>query len=195
MNYKDFFFIISPPDAVKYQVDRFKKACAKHIGPFDSQFSKAHVSFGLFGEEVQAPRQKTFAMERFIDLITEDVNIMEPVEFTINGFNYFSHGKKSKTIYAVIEEPERVAAWVNKIKEILRIEGKITPHITIAKSLSIKHFDDLWSHFQHLEFKYAFTPSCITVLTREVADKAGYYSLYKEIPFARRSGLMAVGQS
>jgi hypothetical protein len=74
----------------------------------------------------------------------------------------------------------------------LRIEGKITPHITIAKSLPIDHFNALWPHFEKLEFKYVFTPGCITVLTREVADKPGHYSLYKEIPFAKRPSL--VGQ-
>ncbi|HZY39118.1 MAG TPA: 2'-5' RNA ligase family protein [Mucilaginibacter sp.] len=186
MNYKDFLLIISPPDAVNYQVARFKKACAKHIGPFDAQHSKAHISFGLYGEEIQTPRQKTFVMERFIDLVAEDINIMEPVELTINGFNVFSHGKKSKTIYAVIEVTEKTTAWFNKIKEILRIEGNITPHITVAKSLSIDNFNKLWPHFENLEFKHVFTPGCITVLTREIAEKPGYYSLYKEIPFARR---------
>src|ERR1700722_1108124 len=168
MNYKDFFLIISPPDAVNYQVLRFKQACAKHIGVFESRYSKAHISFGLYGEEIQTPRQKTFVMERFIDLITEDINIMEPIELAINGFNVFSHGKKSKTIYAVIETTEKTKAWFNKIKEILRIEGNITPHITIAKSLPIEQFNMLWPHFEKLEFKYVFTPGCITVLTREV---------------------------
>ena len=107
MNYKDFFLIISPPDTVIYQVDRFKKACAKHIGSFDSQYSKAHISFGLYGEEIQMPRQKPFMMERFVDLIAEDINIMEPIELTINGFNVFSRGKKSKTIMRLLRRRKK----------------------------------------------------------------------------------------
>jgi hypothetical protein len=185
MRHKDFFLIISPPDGVNYQVSRFKKACAKYIGVFDSLYSKAHISFGLFPEEIQSPPQKTFAMERFIRLISEDIYLIEPTELKISGFGYFEH-RKSRTIYAAIETNARIAAWFNRIKEILRIEGDFTPHITIAKTIPVEHFERLWPFFQNLDFNYSFTPGCITVLTREVDGKPGNYKLYTEIPFGRR---------
>lgn len=186
MKYKDFFLIISPPDGVIYQVSRFKRACAKYIGAFDSLYSKAHISFGLYPEEIQNPPQKTFAMERFINLISEDINLIPPIELKITGFAYFEHGERSRTIYAALEMNEKTKAWFSKIKEILRINGKSTPHITIAKAISLENFERLWPFFQNLDFTYKFVPGCITVLTRDVDDKPSAYKLYREIPFGRR---------
>lgn len=179
---RDYFFIISPPHEVIYEVSRFKKACAKYIGEYDSLYSKAHISLGLFAEEVKGPPEKGYAMERFIRLISEDIALIEPVRLRVSGFKFFSHGR-TRTIYAAVETDAATTAWFDYLRGILTITGDIIPHITIARSISVEHFNILWPFFEKASFKYSFVPGCITVLTREVEGRPGNYSLYKEMPF------------
>src|SRR5579862_8729292 len=180
MNYKDFLVIIAPPECVANQILLLKKACAKHIGMFESMHSKAHISFGLFGEEIETPRQKTFAMESFFNLVASDISIIEPIELKINGFSFFNHGKNFKTIYASFELTDEIMEWFNNIKKILKIDSKLTPHITIAKKIPIDAFNKLWPHFEEIKFKSSFVVDYLTILTRENSIKPTNYVLFKK---------------
>jgi len=185
MKYKDFLLIIAPPDRVLNQIKLLKKACAKHIGMFESMHSKGHISIGLYGDEIQTPRQKVFIIERFLNFVERDISQVEPIELKIKGFGYFKHGKDSRTIYAAIELNEETMAWFDHLKTILKIKGKITPHITIAKSITADLFAKLWPYFEKIDLNYSFIPEYITILTREGGSK---YTLHKKLQFAKRPG-------
>ncbi len=184
MNYKDYLVIISLPAAVNNQVSKFKKSCAKHVGIFESMHTKGHISFGLFGEEIESPRQSKFKLERFFELVAADIYNIEPIEININGFHFFDNGKNYKTIYAVVDLHPKTIAWFNLIKDKLKIKGQITPHITIAKRVSIDAFNKLWPFFEAANFSGSFVPDELTILTREGGSA---YKVFKKLPFAKKS--------
>jgi 2'-5' RNA ligase len=133
----EYFFLISLPEPIENQVMRLKKSCAKHIGSFYSMKSKGHISFGKFIDEEKQPGQMSDIMAQCIELIEKGINKLPTCRLTIDGFNYFTHGKKFKTIYANIKMDDKTVAWCDAICKQLLIDRGITPHITIAKKIPV----------------------------------------------------------
>jgi len=186
MNRKDFLVVISPDERIIKDISLYKKACAKHVGIFPGLYSKAHISLILCREEIKRPRQSTFIHEQYFKMISHTIAQIESVKLNIKGFNYFTHGKKTKTIYAELELSPEIIDWFNVLKKLLYIEGELTPHITIARTISFNDFDKLWPFFEKIEYHDSFTPDCITVLTREPDNGLKNYSLFTKLPFSNR---------
>ncbi|HVS91612.1 MAG TPA: 2'-5' RNA ligase family protein [Mucilaginibacter sp.] len=179
----EYFFLISPPDEISGYVDRLKRACAKHIGSFYSMKSKAHISFGKFIDEEDEPGQVSGIMQQCLQLIEKGISRLPSCNLSVEGFDFFDHGSKFKTIYAAINLDDKTLEWFNAIKRQLLIDRNITPHITIARKIPVEAFEILWPHFQKLKFKESFTPESLTILTREF-NKPIKYEKFKEIRFA-----------
>ena len=164
---KDYLIVVSPPDRIKEQIAKFKKSCAKYIGKFKGLYSEAHISLNLLGEEIVSANQDYFKFERYLDSIKNDLAKINSIELNITGFNFFNHGSKSKTIYASLDLPDETMNWFNILKVKAKNKKSITPHITIAKNISIEAFNILWPFFEKIEYKESFIADKLTVLVKE----------------------------
>jgi 2'-5' RNA ligase len=145
--------------------------------------SRAHISFRKFIDEEEPGGQISDIMCECLELIKKGIGRLPSFNLFIDGFGFFNHGQKFKTIYAAIELDIRTKAWLNAIKEQLLIDGDITPHITIARKIPVESFNILWPYFQQLEFKASFKPDCLTVLRREVGKPYVPYKKFAEFEF------------
>jgi 2'-5' RNA ligase len=186
----EYFFLISPPERIEDQITRFKKSCVKHVGSFYSMKSKAHISFGKFIDEEEQPGQMSDIMSQCLDLIEKGINKLPAFNLVIDGFNYFNHGQKFKSIYASIKLDNVTLAWFNTIKQQLLIDRDITPHITIARKIPLEAFNVLWPYFQRIEFKDSFKPEALTVLIRNFNQPYIPYQHYRDIQFAKPDSIV-----
>jgi 2'-5' RNA ligase len=179
----EYFFLINPPDRIDYQISRLKKSCAKHVGNFYGMKSKAHISFGKFIDEEERPGQMSIIMRDCLHLIERGISTLPSCDLTIDGFNFFNHGQKFRSIYATIKLDDDTLTWFNAVKEQLLIDRDLTPHITIARKISIEAFNILWPYFQQLEFKDSFKAECMTILRREFGKTYMSYEKFGEFLF------------
>lgn len=178
MDYADYLLILSPPDAVKHQIARYKKASEKVIGTFKSARSAAHISI------YHAERQKSFMMEPALKRLAVKLNTMPPVAFQITGFNFFRHGDKALTIYAEVKQTEAVLRWFRLLSLNLNHKAKnITPHITVARNITVEQFGRLWPHFARAKYVDVFWVKELTVLKRETFGHERTFKQHKIMGF------------
>src|SRR5579862_3429101 len=181
----EYFLLISPPDRINEQINLLKRACAKHIGSFYSMKSKAHISLCKVIDEEDQPGQLSDIMQCYLRFAAKEIGQISPCNLKIDGFGYFTHGSKFRTIYAVINRTDEVTTWVDKLREKLLIDRSIIPHITIARKIPTEAFDILWPHFQKLTYKESFTADHLMVLSREFNKPYQPYRVFKQIAFDR----------
>ncbi|WP_348047536.1 2'-5' RNA ligase family protein [Mucilaginibacter sp.] len=177
--YSDYMMVISPPAEVEEMIRKYKKASARLIGDFEGMYSKAHISI------TNQHRQMPDMMQQKLDCYMRPINRLRPVPMYVNGFSYFTHGNTTATIYAKIELTPEVTNWFLHIKRIFGDKRKDTaPHITVAKSIPMEHFQKLWPKFIGQQYQFEFTPQSVTVLSRPMIGGHGkYWTPFKELYF------------
>jgi len=179
----EYFILISLPDRIDDYVKSLKDFCKRNIGSFYSATSRSHISFGKFIDEEDDNLGMSEIMQLYLKNIQNAIALIPSCDLSIDGFNYFTHGTKFRTIYVVIKLDDNVIGWFDKIRNRLLIDRNITPHITIARKIPTNDFDILWPHFRNLTFKESFKPASLTILTREFSKQYIPYQKFGEIPF------------
>lgn len=159
--YEDYLRLLSPPEAVKYEIARYKKASAKLIGNFKSMDSPAHISVQ------HLERQKPFMAETNVSKLENSLNELPPIFLHVDGFKYFTHLHSKMTIYAHIRITPAVDDWFTLLKKKLHIKKTIIPHITIVRDIPEKDFNLLWPHFRHKKLVEPFWVNELKMLKRE----------------------------
>lgn len=178
--YSDYMLLISPPDEVKELVRKYKLSCAKVIGDFDGMHSIAHISV------TRQHRQMPVTMGQKLDCYQRLTTRLKPIELRTAGFSYFSHGRSGFTIYAKIDVNTEVNKWFAHLKRIFGDKQTITPHITIAKNIPPHAFKALWPYFVNREFKHAFIPERLMVLSRPTFNMGdAHWDYFKELNFGK----------
>jgi hypothetical protein len=181
MSYADYLIIISPPDNIIKAVEKYKRASVKLIGHYESMYSTAHISI------THQHRCKPFLIEPAVIIMEKKLGTMPPIELNIKGFNFFSHGQHTKTIYAEIELTETTEKWFKLLKIQLGIKvAGFVPHITIAKNIPVTAFNKLWPNFVNHSYSKSFTANHLTILHRETYVEYSEWRVYKEIFFQNR---------
>lgn len=175
--YIDFFMLLSPSERVKAVVRGHKHYAADVIGAYESEYSTAHISVNIM------PRQKTFLTEPGIREFRKRLCVIPPVTLTINGFDYFNHGKDYRTIYARIVNSPETSHWFKMLKHHLKIKEFSVPHITICRNITVADFDLLWPYFKSTDWQESFTVNALTVLQRESFVSYAKWQPYTELPF------------
>jgi hypothetical protein len=186
MDYKDYLTIISAPDHVDKKINLFKRSCGKYIGKFPGMYAKAHISFDIIRDKVDPDTKKPLTLKPFYELMDFKIRTIPAHELKIIGFNFFSHGPNFRTIYAAIALDEATVNWFDSIKQALRINKKIHPHITITRKISTEFFDTLWPYFQKTEYNDSFEANALTILERESGNLFNCYKQYKKLPFGKK---------
>ncbi|HWZ34594.1 MAG TPA: 2'-5' RNA ligase family protein [Mucilaginibacter sp.] len=175
--YIDFFMLLSPSERVKALVREHKLYATGVVGAYESEYSTAHISINKLA------RQKTFLTEPGIREFRDRLCLIPPITLTINGFDYFIHGKDYRTIYARIVNTPETGHWFKMLKHHLKIKEFSVPHITICRNISVADFDMLWPYFKSIEWQETFTINSLTVLQRESFVSHAKWEHYTELPF------------
>ncbi len=181
MSYADYLMIISPPDDLIKEVNRYKRASVNAIGHFEGMHSMAHITI------THQTRCKPFLAHPAIMRMGERLSTMPPVELFINRFDFFNHGQSAKTIYAKIERTERCDNWFQLLTMQMGIKvHNLVPHITIASNIPVTAFNKLWPNFEGKEFKRSFIVSNLTILQRDTYAEYRKWEVYKELHFGNK---------
>lgn len=70
--YEDHLMLLSPPEIIRTEIARYKKASAKLIGDYQSMNSPAHISIQ------HKERQKPFMTDRNVDLLETELRSLPP---------------------------------------------------------------------------------------------------------------------
>jgi 2'-5' RNA ligase len=187
MDYKDYLTIIPAPEHVDKKINAFKRSCGKHIGKFPGMYAKAHISVDFIRDEVDKFTQKPIALRAFYELMDFKIRTIPTHELKITGFNFFVHGPNFRTIYAALELDEETKYWFDSIKQALRINRKLNPHITITRKIPTEFFNTLWPYFQKIEYKDSFKVDFLTILERESGKLFDHYKEYKRLHLSKGS--------
>ena len=140
LGYSDYLMIISPPDDLKKEINRYKRASVNLIGHFESMHSTAHITI------TYQTRCKPYLIQPSVLMMEKRLSSVPPVELQINGFDFFNHGKSAKTIYAVVEINIKTDNWFKLLKmemgiilcRILQLPAIFLCHLLINFGLILK---------------------------------------------------------
>ncbi|OOQ62029.1 2'-5' RNA ligase family protein [Mucilaginibacter pedocola] len=182
--YADYLFLLSPPENIRHEVARYKKASVKHIGEFGGMNSPAHITIN------QLERQKPFMMDTAFERVENILQAMPPILLHLDGFKYFEHLHGKHTIYGYIRSTPAMEDWFALLRKNLKIKKALVPHITVVRNIPEVDFKKLWPHFHHKKLLEPFWIHELKVLQRETfGTTSGKWEPYKTIPFKNTEAL------
>lgn len=186
MSTKYYYIRIPVPEHINKEIQRYKRACAKHIGKFPSEKSPGHISLICLPLTSMVNSNDFVNVDLYYKYVAFHLSNVSPITMHITGFGYLTHGKTKRTIYAELSLTTATLNWCNIVMNIL-VPGKVIekPHLTIARAISIEQFNILWPYFQKLSYKDSFEVDCIEVLQQNAGN--GYYPMlpFKKIPLRK----------
>ena len=144
------FIVISPSEPINQTSFLLRSGIKKVIGNgFQSEFSKAHISLMKYHDT-----HRDSLLYHFDSIVSH----FKPFKIFLKDFEILHHGSNRTICFNIINKPA--------IQEIFySLTGKnITPHITIARSLSKEDFDKVWPLMQNITYSNHFLCSHLTVL-------------------------------
>lgn len=182
--YADYLFLLSPPEAIKAEVARYKKASVKYIGDFSGMQSPAHITIN------QLERQKPYMVDAAFERTKQMLQAMPPVLLHMDGFKYFTHLHSKMTIYAYIRSSPAMEEWFSLLRKNLNIKKVLIPHLPVVKNIPEADFNKLWPNFKNKKLLEPFWIYELKVLQRETfGTTAGKWEAYKTIKFSNTAAL------
>jgi 2'-5' RNA ligase len=165
---KELFFLISPPRHIMSDVSVLKDDVHYLVGrKLEDRFSRAHVSLFKYSDE---------HLTDMINYVESKATAFKPFNVFLKDFGVFYNGSM-RTIYMDIVNKYPIQEVFEKL---VKEDSGYTPHITIAKNLSMEDFLRCWPYLKGLNYSNQhFLCDRITVLAR--TDKKWMH--YKDIPF------------
>lgn len=183
MHERQFLHLLSLPLINDNKIQRYKRACQKHIGVFPSMSARAHISLSNVRDIVDEYTGIPQILNSYHQTYTKIFQWVPPPTICLNGFDFFMHGSNYRTIYAKIVMTGEIGYWFNYVKPIFLLNNNFNPHVTIARNITTEAFNKLWPYFSQLDFTDTFKIDSLTVLAKDVDKKHATYQTYKEIPF------------
>jgi len=184
--YEDHLMLLSPPELIRQEVARYKKASARLIGDYQGMNSPAHISIQ------HKERQKPFMADKNIELMEAELIQLPPVLLHIDGFAYFPHLHDKFTIYGNMRSTPAVDDWFQLLKKKLKIKKALAPHITITRNIPKKDFDLLWPHFRHKKLVEPFWINSINIYKRDTFDPYAKWEFFKAFEFKNKQGFIGI---
>jgi 2'-5' RNA ligase len=175
-----YFFIISPPDAIKSKVKSLKYKLHKAVGLSDYNLhSVPHISLMSF--HTMRP-----VNERFFNALQQLFSDNNTFDVDLNGFEYFEHGEESNTIYVKIENSYQIVKVYHELHRLLGLSVRsFVPHLTVARTMSRARFNKSYEMIKQHSFTEKFSCSQVTILERKLQHGVvSNYRILKEIEFS-----------
>lgn len=172
-----YFFIITPPDAIKSKVKLLKHKLHKSIGLSDYNLY-AVPNISLMSFHTMQP-----VNDRFLEAVKQLFSNNAAFNISIRGFEHFEHGLASNTIYAKVQDSQPIFKLYQELHALLGLRVRsFVPHLTVARTIPRAHFKKSFSMVQKHSFEETFTCNQITILERKLQHGVvGKYQVLKEI--------------
>lgn len=159
-----YFIILSPIERVKEIVRAAKKALSNQISlSVNNLKSIAHISLLKF----TAPDDD----QRISKQIKSALSSFPAFDIVVGEISIFKHGDQSKSLVLKIDHPANIHHLHMLLLSALRIRSskKITPHITIARSIPNEDFNKI--DLSAFNYRDSFLCQEITVLKKSPGDR------------------------
>jgi 2'-5' RNA ligase len=175
-----YFFIISPPDAIKSKVRSLKQKLNRAVGLSDYNLNST-PSISLMSFHTMYP-----VNDKFIQAVQELFSQINAFEVKLEGFEHFVHGGASDTIYAKLSDSEKITKLYKELHALLGLRVRsYVPHLTIARTVPRANFAKSFSIVKKQDFHEEFICDHVTILERKLHHGiVGSYQVFKEIKLA-----------
>ncbi|MEQ9375224.1 MAG: 2'-5' RNA ligase family protein [Imperialibacter sp.] len=126
----------------------------------------------------------TDQMDHMLELM--NISWMPSFQVDVNGFDYYSHGQKSRTLYVNIERKDSIVYLQKWLANFFRLrKHSYDPHITLGRTIPIDLFEKAWDDIKTLRFQKSFTCDRLVVLKRkQQKEEPLKWGPYREIILA-----------
>ncbi len=172
-----YFFVIPTPEPVKTKVKSLKQKLNKAVGLSDYNLNTV-PNISLMSFHTMQP-----VNEKFIQAVQHLFSHIHSFEVKLNGFEHFVHGTASDTIYAKLNDSEKIRKLYEELHALLGLKVRsFTPHLTIARTIPRKSFRKSFSLVQKQDFHEEFICDHVTILERKLHHGiVGKYQVLTEI--------------
>jgi hypothetical protein len=151
---QELLFLISPPPHISSDVSVLKDDVQFLIGhEFEDRYSKANISLFKYNDE---------HIDDMIHHVESKAAYFKPFNVFIKNLNVFRFGS-SRTIYLDVINKYPIRDIFEKL---VKEDINYTPHISIAKNISLEDFLKSWAYLKDLSYSQHFLCDRITVLAR-----------------------------
>jgi len=172
----EYFFLIQPDLKTEKEVKLYKRIVNSSIHlSRENLWSVPHLS--LFKWRVN------YSMDDFI--VRKTVKALKDIsEFIVelDGVDVYDHGKVKKSIVLRVKNPESVCSVNKSLMDEFKFQyRKISPHITIVRSIPVKEFGKLAYSLNRFDYKGEFVCNKITILKKIIGEDRNYVMLHEEV--------------
>lgn len=143
-------------------------------GKYPSYKSKSHITLFNISSSDQ--------MDHMLELL--NISWMPSFQINVNGFDYYSHGQQSRTIYLNIEEKGSIVYLQKWLADFFKLRRHAyEPHITLGRTIPVVQFEKAWSDLKSLTFRRVFTVDKLVVLKRKRQTETPLrWEPYRQLP-------------
>jgi hypothetical protein len=169
LKWQKIFLLLSPSPSITRYVSELKSRVHDILGhDYEGCNSLAHISVWM--------RYLNHA-ENFLYSVEDKMRMVNPFIIGVKNLNVFHHGPNQRTIYLeVVNKTPACELW----EKLVGQEKDFTPHITIARNLSLEEFDKVWSELKDVSYSDYFRCDRLTVLRW----KDNKWNHHIDIPFS-----------
>lgn len=170
INY-EYFVLLSPDETIRAKTKARKKELHAEIGlSLENRTSVAHISLFKFMDLQDEDRIRL--------LLRQALDEVQSFQVDIDGLEVFDHGYK-KSLVLTFKKPAPIEELNSRLlEEFGGRQVKITPHLTIARSVPNRDFSRIADPSGYF-FSGGFLCSKVTVLRRPL-NKRARYELFDE---------------
>jgi 2'-5' RNA ligase len=167
-----YFIIISPPQRIRELISLLKKELNQQISLSAINLkSIAHISLLKFNMVSND--------EQIINKIRQAVSSFHSFDIELGGYMIFKHGQISSSLVINIPHPFPVLLLQQLLATSLklRLRGKLTPHLTVARAVPSNDFGKI--ELSAFDYYDSFRCQQVVILKKEEGDD--HYKLLAEI--------------
>ena len=151
-----YLVIVSPPKTIKSAIAQIKSEMQQIAGIGDRNLqSLPHITLA----------EKLTDDISFPEMVTSLLNAQPCMEIMVKGWGFFDHGH-SITVYLKIITADPLLHMSRLLKS-----HNTTPHLTLAKKITLCAFTSLLPYLENLDFKAQWTATEVTVLRKLMSEK------------------------
>lgn len=173
----EYLVVIPPSQDISKDVKTYKETLYNYINSqAKNRFALAHISLlDLYNS--------SYSEEEIIQKLKKVVVTINEFKVQVGGIQKFKHGASRRSIVLSISDENKIQELFQKLAHEFYLKMKnITPHITLAKNITIEETEALEEVISTISYLKEFQADRLSVLKREIIDgKPQAYFLVSDI--------------
>jgi len=171
----DYLLVVNPGTHINNDVMALKRMVAQELGISNTQFSQANIS--LFRSVFPVRFE-----DDFVGLLDSIAGKQSGFTLYTSRFDHFEQQQDKRTIFINVANPKPIVELHKRILQEFDIKTTpYKPHITIARGMNTREFDQVYDRFYNQVFVRSFQCKSFTLLRKPAAG--GEYEMVKEFIF------------